>query len=299
MRKKLYYGFSMLLVLMVLGCHRMSSERVSYTILTSSEIEVLPFIVASEGAQSFFDWKVVIDGEGTLAERITKHQADFYITDFFSFYSLHDEEQDYLEQLAILGTYTDAVLVVRKGLINSPKGQWRMGMSYGTLSDYLLDYWFADEQINRIQVRDEEQGMELLERGIIDGMVLSAVSAHTLIDSGAFEQYQSLLRDGLRLSLLIDSHRVTLNEERNSKIVHDYKQGLELMQQNISILEKFHIEPEISLAMREIDQHTPFFSQKLFHDLRYWRSIHVPYTPNWSYEKLIWLPRESLNFNEI
>ncbi|NIZ47516.1 hypothetical protein PVA44_00320 [Entomospira nematocerorum] len=299
MGSKLFQVLSLLIVITLVGCNRITSERISYTILASSEVEALPFIVATEGAKSFFDWHIIVDNEGPLDMRLSKYRADFYITDFFSFYSLHEEEQEYFDQLAVVSTYTDAVLIIRKGLENIPLHQWRMGMSYGTISDYLLDYWFADEDIKRIQVRDESQGVELLKDGTLDGMVLSAPLAAEMTNSNMFVRYRSLLDDGVKMSVLIDSYRTTLNEERNSKIVHDYKQGLEILQQNISILEKFHITPEVALAMRKIDPHAPFFSQQLFHDLRYWRSIHVPYTPNWSYEKLIWLPQESLDFNDI
>jgi hypothetical protein len=293
-------GLGWILTFGFMGCNaKPEVKRTEYRILASSPLEVLPFLLTDQpgaGGLQQYDWQVIIDTEGTLAERLERHDVDFYTLDFFQFYSEHQSEGESSGSLALMALPSDVQLVVRKSILASDN--WRLGMSSSTLSDYLLDYWLRDEDVTRIQVRDALQGMQLMRDNELDGMVLPSSLARMMVEDGQFVIYRNSLDEVLRLSLLIELPNEELLlastalelDERNAHIIQDYRSGMAFYAEHPELLDA---QPLSALAKENFllqDELDPFLSPKSFEHLRNWRLRHTPFSPSWSYENLLWLP---------
>ncbi|NIZ19452.1 hypothetical protein [Entomospira culicis] len=279
-------------VLSFLGCQKREAEDRRYTILVGSEMEGIPFSLPKDKSLQYYDWQVVVDGEGTLEERLERHEVDFYFVDFFTYYNMFEGESEFAKHQVILSSAIDAGLVVRKSLDVNSMATWRVGMTVGTLSDYALDYWLENGGFSRIQVRDQAQGANLMQSGELDAMVLSSYYAQPLLASGEFMWLYQTIEEPLPLNMLLSTDSRSHTELTH--IIHDYRVSLSAYQQEPALLNKWQLSDRAREQMLHNDEITPFLSPALFESLRYWRVVNVPFSPSWRYDLLMWLPREEM-----
>lgn len=276
-------------MVLFIGCQSKSTRREEYTVLVGSPLEALSFSLPSNIAVQHYQWRVIVDGEGSFEERLKRHSVDFYMVDFFQYYDMYQSDRMHIKNPAVLASYADVSLVVRKNITMEKVENWRLGMTAGSISDYLLDYWFYDEDIQRMQVRDEYQGIQLILDNQLDGMPLSRFYAQVLLDTGDFIELYNSTEDGLPLNVMLTTHD-SLDEEEYARVVHDYRVGVDFYRQNTTVLASLHLSEKVKMSLEHRESITPFLMPSVFEELRKWRLMHIPFSRAWSYESMMWTP---------
>ncbi len=275
-----------LLVFAFVSCQPVKKESVS--IAFSSPSVALPFLVLTP-EEARLNWDIKIVSPGERLSLMQQRLVDLAESDFFELYSLTLQQRSYenpIKGLAVLKS--DLSLLLNATSVNTVTAKQVLGMANFSVGDYLLEYWYGTELIERRHVGSESVSRQLLREGVIDGAVLGVHERYELLHAG-FVKQKSLLNEDTLLGVL-----VLVNRDMSAKVIddvlHDYRLGVQKLRsgQDLSYaLDPYRMIYDVEYGTNYSDE--LFFPPALYEELSAWIILRFPFTEKLSYDEMFWI----------